>query len=331
MVQGGRTVALVNGRKSMNKLVLMLAGAAALALPLAANAQDAAGTTKKDSYRFLIVPKVVHPWFDKVNDGAQMAAAALKAQTGANVEVVYSAPQAADVVQQVQIVESAISTHPDGIAIDLLDPAGNRASLEAAQGQKIPLVIFDSVPPEGMAIPHIGSDFCEQAKIASRRLVEILGGEGEVAIMMGVPTAPNHSIRAQCHRDVFAEHPGIKVVAEGIDNDSIETAQQQAAAIMQANPNLKGWVASDAAGPIGIGQAITEAGKQDKVKLVGLDNLPEMLDMIRSGVADSSSASQPELQGYWSVMLLWAQVTGAPVPGYLDTGNAFLTKDNVGG
>lgn len=314
----------------MKKLTTLLAGMA-LALPLAVQAADAPGTVKKDSYRFLIVPKVVHPWFDKVNDGAQMAAAALKAQTGADIEIVYSAPQTADVVQQVQIVESAISTRPDGIAIDLLDPSGNRASLEAAQSQGIPLAIFDSIPPEGMAIPYIGSDFCAQAKIAANRLVEVLGGEGEVAIMMGVPTAPNHAIRADCHRQVFAEHPGIKVVAEGIDNDSIETAQQQAAAIMQANPNLKGWVASDAAGPIGIGQAITEAGKQGKVTLVGLDNLPEMLDMIRNGVADSSSASQPELQGYWSVMLLWAQATGAPVPQYLDTGNAFLTKENLGG
>jgi len=182
-----------------------------------------------------------------------------------------------------------------------------------------------------MKITYIGSDFCEQAKIAARRLVEVLGGQGEVAIMMGVPTAPNHSIRADCHRKVFAENPGIKVVAEGIDNDNIETAQQQAASIMQAHPNLKGWVASDASGPTGIGQAIVEAGKQGKVVLVGLDNMPEMLDMIRKGVADSSSASQPELQGYWSVMMLWAQATGAPVPGYVDTGNAFLTKANVGG
>ncbi|OBZ94772.1 sugar ABC transporter substrate-binding protein [Pararhizobium polonicum] len=314
----------------MKKLATLLA-CAAFALPVAVQAQDAAGTTKKDSYRFVIVPKVVHPWFDKVNDGAQMAAAALKAQTGANIEVIYSAPQAADVVQQNQILDSALATQPDGLAIDLLDPSGNRASLEEAQAQKVPLVIFDSVPPEGMKITYIGSDFCEQAKIAARRLVEVLGGQGEVAIMMGVPTAPNHAIRAECHRQVFAENPGIKVVAEGIDNDSIETAQQQAAAIMQANPNLKGWVASDAAGPIGIGQAIVEAGKQGEVTLVGLDNLPEMLEMIRNGVADSSSASQPELQGYWSVMMLWSQATGAPVPGYIDTGNAFLTKENVGG
>lgn len=231
----------------MSKLFVSLATVACLATASQVAAQDAPGTVSKDSYRFVIVPKVVHPWFDKVNDGAQMAAAAIEAQTGATVEINYSAPQAADVVQQNQIIESSIATRPDGIAVDLLDPEGNRASLEDAAYQGIPLTLFDSVPPEGMNIPYIGSDFCEQAKIASRRLVEILGEEGQVAIMMGVPSAPNHAIRAECHREVFAEYPNIEVVAEGIDNDDIQIAQQQAAAIMQANPDLDGWVASDAA------------------------------------------------------------------------------------
>src|SRR4051812_44392601 len=108
----------------MKKLATLLV-CAAFALPVAASAQNAAGTAKKDSYRFVIVPKVVHPWFDKVNNGAQAAAAALKAQTGASIEIVYSAPQTADVVQQNQILDSALATHPDGLAVDLLDPSGN--------------------------------------------------------------------------------------------------------------------------------------------------------------------------------------------------------------
>ena len=95
----------------MKKLAL-LAAVAAFSLPVSVMAQDAPGTVKKDSYRFVIVPKVVHPWFDKVNEGAQQAAAALKAQTGANVEIVYSAPQSADVVQQNQIIDSALATRP---------------------------------------------------------------------------------------------------------------------------------------------------------------------------------------------------------------------------
>ncbi|PWJ86454.1 monosaccharide ABC transporter substrate-binding protein (CUT2 family) [Pseudaminobacter salicylatoxidans] len=313
----------------MKKLLLSLLAAAFIA-PGVALAQDQAGLEKKDSYRFVIIPKVVHPWFDKVNDGAKQAAAVIKAQTGADVQIDYSAPQQADVVQQNQILESSIATRPDGIAIDLLDEKGNRASLEEAVGQEIPVTIFDSVPPEGMELTSIGNDFCEQAQIASRRLVELLKEEGEVAIMMGVPSAPNHAIRAECHQKVFDEYPNIKVVATGIDNDDIETAQKQAAAIMQANPNLKGWVASDAAGPIGIGQAIQEAGKKGEVILVGLDNLPEMLQLIRDGVADSSSSTKPEMQGYWAVMTMWQKALGIETPKYIDTGIAILNKDNVG-
>lgn len=55
---------------------------------------------EQESYRFVVVPKVVHPWFDLVNEGAQAAAAALEAQTGSDIEIIYSAPTSADVVQQ---------------------------------------------------------------------------------------------------------------------------------------------------------------------------------------------------------------------------------------
>ena len=189
--------------------------------------------------------------------------------------------------------------------------------------------VFDSVAPEGMPLTSIGNDFCEQAEIASERLVKLLNEEGEVAIMMGVPSAPNHAIRAECHKKVFEKYPKIKLVATGIDNDDIETAQKQAAAIMQANPNLKGWVACDAAGPIGIAQAITEAGKAGKVILVGLDNLPEMLQAIRDGVADSSSSTKPQMQGYWAVMTMWQKALGVETPKTIDTGIAVLTKDNI--
>ncbi len=306
----------------MRKFLIPLALSLAL-VPAFAVAQ------KKDSYRFVIVPKVVHPWFDAVNNGAKAAAKMIEEQTGAKVTIDYQAPQKADVVEQNQILERAIATKPDGIIVDLLDGKGNKAVLQEAIKRKIPVGVFDSVPPEGMNLTSVGNDFCEQANIASERLVKLMGGKGEVAIMMGVPTAPNHAIRAECHEKTFAKYPDIKLVAKGIDNDDIETAQKQAAALMQAHPNLKGWVASDAAGPVGIGQAIKEAGKVGKVILVGLDDLPEMVQLIKDGVADSSSSTKPEMQGYWSVIALWQNAQGIHTPKYIDTGIAVITKENA--
>jgi len=301
---------------------ILLAAASVFCLTAAATAKD---------YRFVIVPKVVHPWFDLVHDGANDAAAYLKKTAGANVKVDYLAPQQANVVEQNQILEQAIATHPDGIAIDFLDAAANKPIVEEAQKAGIKVVAFDSVPPEGMVFTSIGNDFCSQAQIASERLVELLHGKGTVAIMQGVPTAPNHKIRYECHKQVFAKYPGIKLVAEGIDNDDIETAQKQAAAVMQAHPDLGGWVACDAAGPIGIGQAIKEAGVTGKVIEVGLDNLKDMVKLVVDGVADSSSSTRPQIQGFYAITMLYDGANGIVTPKLVDTGVLLITKDHPEG
>jgi ribose transport system substrate-binding protein len=285
----------------------------------------------KNRYRFVIVPKVVHPWFELVHEGAKGAAEYLKQTAEIDVTVEYRAPQKASVIEQNEILASVIATQPDGIAVDLLDSNANRPVLQEVMDRGIQLVAFDSLPPEGMIFTSIGNDFCQQAKIASERLVQILGGRGKVAIMQGVPTAPNHRIRYECHKEVFGRYRDIEIGAEGIDNDNIEQAQQQASSIMKAHRDLGGWVACDAAGPIGIGRAIKEAGLAGQVKLVGIDNLPEMLKLITDGVADSSSSTRPHIQGFYAVMMLYDAANGIVTPKMVDTGILFITPDNLEG
>lgn len=281
---------------------------------------------KKGSYRFVLVPKVVHPWFDLVHEGAKQAAKMLEEWTGSKFIIEYLPPKKALTAEQNQILKRAMATGIDGIMIDLLDAEKNRAVLEEALSKGIQVVVFDSAPPPGMQLISIGNDFCEQAQLASHRLAEIIGHEGEVAIMTGVPTAPNHMIRARCHEETLELYPGITIVAKGIDHDEIEIARDQAAAIMKAHPKLKGWVSCDAAGPIGVGQAIKAAGKAGKVVSVGMDDLPQMIELIKEGVADSSTSTKPRMQGYWSVLSLWQATLGVNMPKSIDTGIAIITK-----
>ena len=295
----------------------------------------AAGTVAEPSakpaapYRFVIIPKVVHPWFDLVHEGARQAARMIEQQTGRAVILDYQAPPQAAVAEQNRLLEQAMASQPDGIAIDLLDDRVEQEGLARARRQGIPLVLFDSEPPAGMDLPYVGNDFCQQARLASSRLVALMGGEGEVAIMLGVPTAVNHRIRAECHERVFQEHPGIKLVAKGIDNDNIDTAREQAKAIMAAHPQVRGWVSCDAGGVIGIGQAIKEANLTGKVFNVGMDDLPETIQLIREGVVDSSYATKPRTQGYWAIVTLWQAKLGAPLLKDMDTGIGIVTRENV--
>ena len=56
-------------------------------------------------------------------------------------------------------------------------------------------------------------------------------GEGapfKVAIIQGVPTNSAHALGYQATLDTFKDYPQIEVVAEGIDNDDVENAREEA-------------------------------------------------------------------------------------------------------
>ena len=86
---------------------------------------------KKAEYEFVIVPKVVHLWFDQVKRGGQEGSQMIEDQTGSKVSIDYRAPQSTDVVMQNEILERSIATKPDGIAVDLLD--GDRRRRQPVQ------------------------------------------------------------------------------------------------------------------------------------------------------------------------------------------------------
>ncbi|MEI3612791.1 substrate-binding domain-containing protein [Pseudogracilibacillus sp. SO30301A] len=283
----------------------------------------------KEDLKFVIVPKVVHPWFDEVNKGAEEQAKILEEQLGVKVTIDYIAPSVADVAEQNSILESAAATRPDGIAVDVNDAEGSAQVIEEIRNQGIEVIFFASPPPEESDISFVGNDVYEQGEIAAKRLVELLDGKGKVAIMQGVPTASSHSERYQAHKDVLEEYPEITIIEGGISNDDIQTAQQQAASTIAANPDLDGYLMSDAAAPIGISAAIKEAGKEDQIIAVGIDSLKPILEEVKSGVLESASATIPREQGAMSVLMLWQASLGVKIPKVIDTGIDVVTQDNV--
>lgn len=278
--------------------------------------------------RFIIVPKVSHPWFDEVNRGAQAQAALLGRELGVEVEVDYRPPAVADVAGQNAILEKAAGSRPSGIAVDPVDAVGRLTAIDRIRDQGIPLVLFDSPSPDPR-IPSVGNDFSRQGIIAAERLVELIGRAGKVAVMQGYPTAPNHKQRYDAQLAVLSRHPDITVVDGGIDNDDIETARRQAAAVLASHPDLSGYLCCDASGPIGIARAIKDAGRVGKVKVVGMDGIKPILDAIKEGVIEASSATIPRMQGAMAVLLLWQATLGVPLPQAIDTGIDVITQENV--
>jgi ribose transport system substrate-binding protein len=282
----------------------------------------------KKNIHFVIVPKVAHPWFEEVHKGAMDQAELLKKHLGIDIQVDYMAPSSASVAEQNSILKKAADIQPDGIAIDPVDALSNMPEMYKIRNRAIPVIVFDS--PSGEAgITSVGNDFTQQGAIAAKRLIRLIGERGKVAVMQGFPTAPNHKERYEAQIAELKTHQGITIVDGGVDNDDIRTAKQQAATVLAANPDLSGYLCCDASGPIGIAEAVKEANKVGKVKVVGMDGIKPILEAVKEGVLESSSSSIPRMQGSLSILMLWQAFLGVQLPQKIDTGIDVITQENV--
>jgi len=287
--------------------------------------------SRGETMRFIMIPVSVHAWFDEVHKGSEQMANFLSSELGYDVVVEYHAPQSGDIAEQNTILQQAAATKPDGIAICPIDIEGSRAIIEEIQAQGIPVTLINQMPPAGFTgLMGVGNDFKEQGEVAAKRMVELLGGKGKVAVMHGLATANTHIERYEAELAIFAQYPDIEVIDAGFDNDDVETGQQLAAAIIASNPDLNGFVCVDAAGPVGIANAVKESGKQDQIKVVGMDDVIEILEAIDSGIMDSSSSTKPLLQGKMLCLMMWQGARGNEMPKFVDTGVGFISQENVG-
>jgi len=283
----------------------------------------------KKEYRFVMIPILVQAWFDIVRDASIDAADKLGKAMNTKITIDYQAPAQADLVEQNRLLERAIATKPDGIAIDCNDVNASLPILREAQKRGIPIVLYVSTSPEGSQIPYISNNFYDQGIIEGKELLKRLGNKGNVAIMHGVPTNSAHADRFKALNDLFKNYPNIKIVATGFDYDDVEKAQTEAARILSANPNLDGFAVVDAAGPVGVGLAIKEAKKIGKVKYVGIDDVPQLQELMRAGLLDLSIATRPHTIGRTITVALMMQNLGIESPIWYNTGIGYLTPDMV--
>lgn len=275
---------------------------------------------------FIFVPKVVHPWYDVVQAGGKFAVEEL-AKDGIKVNMIWDQPPKADVADQNARIEADIGRQPDGLAVACLDKATNVELLKESVKAGIPTVTFNSFCDD--AFPFIGPKSSEQdgADLAEF-LAKRLNGKGNIAILSGSLTAPDHVQRITGFKKVLEKYPDIKVVFEQPDNDVLETAVTLTEQALAANPDLAGIFGADASNPIGAARAVSNAGLSGKVAIVGMDDLPEAVDFVCKGTIDALKAQRQWDMGYWAVKYLVAQNQNHTIPMFHNTGSRFLTKDD---
>lgn len=309
-------------------LAAILAPALMAAPAVAAGFDQAALIKPVTKANLIFIPKVVHPWYDVVEQGVKFAIAEYKKE-GIEVTYTWDAPPTADIDQQNRRIETDIGRNPDGLAVSCLDPATNTQLLKEAVKNKVNLITFDTFCDA--AFPFVGHRKDEEdGRTAANYLGEKLGGKGSVGILVGSLTAPNHVARVKGFKDELAKkYPGIKIAFEQPDNDNLEQAVAMAESGLQATPDLGGIYGANASAPIGAARAVIAAKRVGKTLVVGAGDIPETYQLIEDGVISAITAQRQWEIGYWAVRYLVSAKQNHTIPMDHATGGFLMTKETL--
>ena len=122
-----------------------------------------------------------------------------------------------------------------------------------------------------------------------------LNGKGKMAILEGVPGQFANEMRLKGFRRVVNEKdtPDIQIVASQPANWQRELAMSTMENILQGNPDIDlVWGVNDGMA-LGALKAITDAGLQDKIKVLGYNGDEEAVESVSKGQMYSTILQQP--------------------------------------
>jgi simple sugar transport system substrate-binding protein len=284
----------------------------------AEQAAPAEGQAAEEPYEIAVVVKIAGiPWFNRLEEGVTQSASEL----GVNAYMV--GPSDADPAQQAKMVEDLIAKGVDAIAVVPNDAKALEPVFQKARDAGI-LVITHESPSQ------VGNDYdlelIDNVKFGQYhwdKLVEYMGEEGQMAIIVGSLTVPLHNLWADEGLKYAAEkYPGLELVTERIPSgEDQELSRQKTLELLLAYPELKGIVGFGSLGPPGAAQALKEKGLENDVAVVGTVIPGHAAPYLADGSLDHGILWDPKDAGFGMVWMAKHLLEGGQITDGLEIPN----------
>jgi rhamnose transport system substrate-binding protein len=229
------------------------------------------------------IPKLgTDPYMVTVHNAADAAAAKIGGK------VIYTSPSDATGAAQIPFVNQLISQHVCVIAISGSDLNSTAAALAKAKAAGIKVLSWDSDIATSSRSLFINQ--AKTAELGSKMLDSmsaLLGPSGgDFAVLSSTQTAVNQNAWIANMKSRLASDPKLKnlhLVAVAYGQEKADVNAQQAKALVQAYPKLKGIIVPAGIGLPAAAQALSQVGALGKVKLTGLAPASLIKNYIMTG------------------------------------------------
>lgn len=269
------------------------------------------------------------PFWIAVNNGAKAAAREL------HVHLVISAPtQCGSVPGELSLLQGAISAHPAGIALSVIDPRAFGAAIQQAVSAHIPFVAYNSEPTKNNPKlnpyeAYIGQPN-EQAGVGvGQHAITTFNLKSGDQVVVANQEPTNVTLTARYH-GIKAALAKVGVKTAQIDStNTVTTGITVVESYVRAHPTVKAIITLGPVGTAEVMGALNALGKTGKIGVAAFDLDSVTLHYIEKGDIAFTDDQQPFLEGYDALMELYQQARWKAQPVNISTGPVYLTPQNV--
>ncbi|WP_269507451.1 sugar ABC transporter substrate-binding protein [Burkholderia sp. IMCC1007] len=301
------------------KTKLMAAAAAAiLAMPLA-HAEKIGVTMASFDDTFLTILR------NSIGDAAKKDGATVQIEDGGN-----------DVGKQLSQVQNMIAQKVDAIIVNPVDTDATPKITKMVTAAKIPLVYVNRKPvdfdklPAGVAV--VASDEKQSGTLQARQVCKLLGGKGDLLVLMGELSNESARARTKDIEDVIAtkECSGMKIVDKREGKWSRTQGQDITMNWLSSGTKFDAIISNNDEMAIGAINALKAARKlTPKTVVAGIDATPDGLAAMKSGDLKVSVYQNAAGQGTQAVATALKLARKQPVDRYVNVPFELVTPENM--
>ncbi len=289
----------------------------------------AACALAQPNMKIAVIPKgTTHIFWKSVEAGARQAGKDL------GVEIIWKGPlKENDRAQQIAIVEQFVTEGVTGIVLAPLDNTALQRPVAEAMQKKIPVVIFDSGlkgEPGKDYVSFVATDNKKGGNLGGEHLVKLLGGKGNVVLLRYQVGSASTMEREEGFLESIRKVTGLRIIVEnryaGATAGEAKTASMN---IVDALKEANGIFCPNESSTFGMLLALRQMNLAGRVRFIGFDTSPPLVEALQSGEIDALVAQDPTLMGYQGVKTLVAHIQGKEVPKTIDTGVRLITRENL--
>jgi D-allose transport system substrate-binding protein len=279
----------------------------------------------------VVLVTLSNPFWVSMKDGYENASK----EFGVPIDI-QAAPQENSVTAQLNLLENMVAKDYDAIAAHTITAQNLIPGLVKATKKGVITVSDKRVDVKAAREAGANPIFIDmvnfylQGKMGAQYIAQKLKKEGgKVAIIEGLPGAPQSEARRDGARDVFNSEPTIKLVSTQPGDWDRTKAYNITTNLLQAHPDLKGIICANDIMALAAVEAVEAAGKKGQVMIVGIDLISQAKEAISEGRLAGSVAFSPFIIGELCARVAIAARAGKKIPENLHVASVLATKENI--